>query len=101
MPSLKNWIRWRWWELRTGSGNYLSQAVTFINLVLLVSLRFSLTGTAFYGLVVFVFVGLSSVSILLGNMHRRWQQDTDARLTNKILIEDISDAVIRKMREQP
>ena len=100
MPSIKNWIRWRWWEMRTGLGNYLSPAVSLANFILIFSVRFNVTGETFIWFAIVVTFALSGVSTLLGHLHRRWQQDTDARLTNKILIEDISNAVVKKMREE-
>ena len=94
-------IKDRWWELRTGAGNYLTMAVTFFNLVLLVSLRLDITGAAFYLLAVVIFVTLSSAAVLLGFGHRKLQQETDARLTiPDSRVNDIADAVVRKLEER-
>lgn len=86
--------------MRTGAGNYLTMVATFFNLAIVVSLRFDVTGVNFYLLTIGLAVGFSSAAISLGHLHRRWQQDTDARLTNKILINDIAEAVISKLEER-
>lgn len=92
---MKRWVRERWKELRWGSGNYLAPAVAFFNLALLISLRFGIYGNSFILLAIVVLVGLSSTAVIIGHFHRRWQQDTDALLENKAVIEEI----VKRLRE--
>lgn len=99
--NLRAFIRARWWELRTGAGNYLSMAATFVSFILLISIRFNVTGATFPIFVVIVFFALASSSVLLGHVHKRWQQDTDARLTiPDSRVEDIANRVIEKLEEK-
>jgi len=94
------WAKNRWTELRFGFANYLSLAVSFVNLVLLVSLKFDYSGFSLLLLTLAMFIGLSSVSIVLGHVHRLYQQDTDARLTNRAVIEDIVKGVIEELKKE-
>ena len=94
------WAKNRWTELRFGFANYLSLAVSFFNLVLLVSLKFDFTGSSFLLLAIALFVSLCSVSVTIGYFHRLYQQETDARLTNKAVIEDIVKGVIEGLKEE-
>lgn len=80
--------------MRWGSGNYLAPAVAFFNLVLLISLRFGIYGNAFILLAIIILVGLSSASIIIGHLHRIWQQDTDALLENAAVIREIVRQVL-------
>ena len=85
--------------MRTGLGNYLSPAVSLANFILIFSVRFNVTGETFIWFAIVVTLALSGVSTLLGHLHRRWQQDTDARLTNKAIINDIAELVVKKLQE--
>ena len=94
---MKQWIRERWKEMRWGAGIYLSLGVTFFNLILLISIRFQVYGSDFLWLVVLLFAGLSSFAVVIGHLHRIWQQDTDARLEYKAVIEDTVKKVMEEM----
>jgi hypothetical protein len=98
--NLKKWIRYRWTEMRWGFGNYLSLAVTFANFVLLVALKFDIQGIGFALLTVGLFVSLSSVSVVFGFLHRRYQQDTDALLTYKAVIDETAKRVVKLLKEE-
>lgn len=98
-----NWhfVRQRWLELRMGYSSYLAYLVAFVNLMLLISLRFTFLSTWGYGygtLIASVFVlgALSSVALVLGNLHLRWQQRTDARLEYQWVVDEL---ILRMKKE--
>lgn len=95
--SFRNWIRWRWWEFRTGMGNYLSMVATAINTVLIIQLYIHGTGFVVPILVLSVF---ALAGTALGFMHRKIQQDTDARLANRAVIEDIVKGVLEGLKKK-
>lgn len=98
--NLRKWIRERWTEIRWGFSNYLSLAVTFTNLVLLVALKFIISGVDFIFLALSLFVGLTALSGVLGYMHRKLQQDTDALLTNKAVLDEIRKIVREELEKE-
>ena len=94
-----NWGKWareRWKETRWGQSVYLSSLVTFFNLVLLISVKFNVTGSDFIILTTILLVGLTSLATMIGHFHRRIQQDTDALLENKAVINEI----VRRIKEE-
>ena len=81
-------------------GLYLSPVVTTFNLIVLLLIYFKLTGFASVFLVVGTLILLLFVGTITGRVHRIYQQDTDARMENKAVIEDIVDGVVKKLREK-
>ena len=89
---MKQWAKERWKELRWGTGVYLAAIITFFNLILLLRLNFGLSNIE----AVLLFFGLSGLAVVIGHLHRNIQQDTDALLENKAVIEEI----VRRVKEE-
>lgn len=86
-----NWVKRRWKESRYGSGVYLSSLISFFNLIILLQLRYALSNFES----VAIFVGLTALTIVIGHFHWRKQQETDAIMDNKAVI----DEIVRQVKE--
>jgi hypothetical protein len=74
--------------------NYLTYAITFSNFVLLVAVWAHVSGLEFPLLAVAVFICFSSIGIVIGNLHRRWQQSTDVLVGYQAMIDEIVARVL-------
>ena len=95
--SFTHWVRARWLELRLGFSSYLAYAISFFNLVLLVSLRFGgSVGWVFY---ILLGLGLSAIAVTIGHAHLKVQQDIDVRMEYSWLVEETAKRTVELLKE--
>ena len=100
MNSRVQWLKERWIELRIGNSSYFAYALAFFNLVILVSLRFDVTGVNFFLLALGISTGVSSAGIVLGHLHLKHQQSTDLEKEFRWQIDETAKAVIKKLKDE-
>jgi hypothetical protein len=82
-------------------GSYLSPAETGLELVILVAVYLDVGTREFLPLVVAIGIVLTALSGIVGHAHKKWQQDTDARLNiTDVMVNEIAKVVVHQMKEE-